>query len=134
MLKWFTYLPIFGNYSKSYITIAPVYLTLRVFQTIKKLALQSTSVKKFESLEDEIKFICKKKKLLPPTRAPGILWRCGFKYCRQGAGNYYKKKFEVLMKQQIFVPLNMRVVHLVAKVPSGNPSGGRQITTATQII
>ena len=118
-----TYLPIFSNYSKSYITIRTCLSHLTGISDNQKKIAKIFDRKKFESLEDEVNSFAKQE----ISANPGV----EFSYGEVGlniAGRVLevisKKKFEALMKQRIFTPLNMKSSTFIKEVDAINPSGG----------
>jgi len=120
-----SYLPIFELYGKNYITIRHC---LSHFTGIQSEGGGVFSKKKFNSLEEEVESFAKKEiKTNPGT---------DFSYSNIGldiAGRILevvsKKKFDMLIKQQLFNPLGMRKTTFGTLDNSAiNPSGGAQST------
>ncbi|MFL5810041.1 MAG: serine hydrolase domain-containing protein [Flavisolibacter sp.] len=121
------YIPIYDLYGKSYITIRQClsHFTGIDTETGIKAILNR---KKFNSLEEEVESFAKKEiKANPGTE---------FRYSGMGlniAGRILeivtKKKFDMLIKQQLFNPLGMRKTTFSTLDNSAiNPSGGAQST------
>ena len=121
------YIPIYDLYGKSYITIRHCLSHFTGIETetgIKAILNR----KKFNSLEEEVESFAKKEiKANPGTE---------FRYSGMGlniAGRILeivtKKKFDLLIKQQLFNPLGMRKTTFGTLDNSAvNPSGGAQST------
>jgi CubicO group peptidase (beta-lactamase class C family) len=79
--------------------------------------------RKFESLEDEVNSFAKKE----ISANPGVEFSyggIGLNIAGRVLEVISKKKFEVLMKQRIFTPLNMKSSTFIGAVDAINPSGG----------
>lgn len=126
--KVVTYLPIFGNYSKSYITIRTCLSHLTGIADNQKVGSKTYQRKKFESLEEEVNSFAKKEIATNPG-TEFFYGDMGLNIAGRVLEIITKKKFEVLMKQRIFVPLNMRSSTFSGEEDAINPSGGA-ISTA----
>jgi CubicO group peptidase (beta-lactamase class C family) len=125
------YLPIFELYGKNYITIRHC---LSHFTGVQNEGLGIESHKKFASLEEEVESFAKKEiKTNPGTE---------FHYSQIGlniAGRILeivtKKKFDMLIKKELFTPLGMRKSSF-SRLDGGaiNPSGGGQSSAEEYLI
>ena len=129
-----TYLPIFETYGKSYITLRQCLSHQTGIEDNEKtiVKLMELQRRKFESLEDQVNFLAKKFVVAKPGTT--------FNYGNMGlniAGRVLevvsKKKFELLMKQRIFTPLNMKNSTITPEDNATNPSGGA-ISTASDYM
>ena len=118
-----TYLPIFANYSKSYITIRTCLSHLTGIADNQKIGAKLFERKKFESLEDEVNSFAKKEIATNPG-TEFFYGNIGLNIAGRVLEIIAKKKFEVLMKQRIFTPLNMRNSSFTGEEDAINPSGG----------
>jgi CubicO group peptidase (beta-lactamase class C family) len=121
------YIPVYDLYGKSYITIRDCLSHLTGIEAETGLkALMSK--KNFKSLEEEVESFAKKEIQANPGNE--------FRYNGMGlniAGRVLeivsKKKFDMLIKQQLFTPLQMRKTTFSTTDGSAlNPSGGAQST------
>lgn len=121
------YLPIYELYGKAYITIRDCLSHLTGIESetgLKALVAR----KNFKSLEEEVESFAKKEIQANPGKE--------FRYNGMGlniAGRICeivsKKKFDMLIKQQLFTPLQMRKTTFSTTDGSAiNPSGGAQST------
>jgi len=126
-----TYIPIFETYGKSYITLRQCLSHQTGIEDNEKTIVKLLELqrRKFESLEDQVNFLAKKFVAAKPGTT--------FNYGNMGlniAGRVLevisKKKFEVLMKQRIFTPLNMKNSTITPEDNAANPSGGAVSTAA----
>ena len=85
--------------------------------------------KKFESLEEEVNSFAKKEIATNPG-TEFFYGDMGLNIAGRVLEIITKKKFEVLMKQRIFVPLNMRSSTFIGEEDAINPSGGAISTAA----
>jgi CubicO group peptidase (beta-lactamase class C family) len=121
------YIPVYETYGKSYITIRHCLSHFTGIQAETGIS-GILSRKKFESLEDEVASFAKKEIQSNPGTE--------FRYSNMGlniAGRILeivtKKKFDMLIKQQLFNPLGMRKTTFSTLDGSAiNPSGGAQST------
>ncbi len=117
------YLPIYDNYSKSYITIRQCLSHETGITDNQKSIGKLFDRKKFESLEDEVNSFAKKEIAANPGTTffyGGI----GLNIAGRILEIVSKKKFDVLMKQRIFTPLNMKNSTFTGDEDAVNPSGG----------
>lgn len=127
------YLPIFEKYGKNYITIRHCLSHLTGIQTEQMKLMKLLERKKFTSLEEEVNSFAAKEIQNNPGEA--------FRYGNIGlniAGRVlevaYKKKFEQLIRQKLFVPLGMRKTTFQTMDGSApNPSGGA-VSTAEDYL
>ncbi|MEO6231093.1 MAG: serine hydrolase domain-containing protein [Ferruginibacter sp.] len=124
-----TYLPIFETYGKSYITIRQCLSHETGIADNQRILAKLIQRRKFESLEDEVNSFAKKE----IDSNPGT----SFYYGSIGlniAGRILevvgKKRFELLMKQRIFTPLNMKGSSFAPDNFATDPSGGAVSTAA----
>jgi CubicO group peptidase (beta-lactamase class C family) len=121
------YIPVYDLYGKSYITIRHCLSHFTGIETETGLKA-ILSRKKFKSLEEEVESFAKKEIQANPGTE--------FRYSGMGlniAGRILeivtKKKFDMLIKQQLFNPLAMRKTTFSTLDGSAlNPSGGAQST------
>ncbi|MEO6548317.1 MAG: serine hydrolase domain-containing protein [Ferruginibacter sp.] len=125
------YLPIFETYRKPDITIRQCLTHQTGIADNEKGVVKLLEMKrhKFETLEDEVNSFAK----MEVAAAPGK----SFNYGNMGlniAGRVLevvsKKKFDALVKQRIFYPLNMRTSSFTPEERSINPSTGAFSTAA----
>jgi CubicO group peptidase (beta-lactamase class C family) len=123
------YLPIFETYGKSYITIRQCLAHETGITDKQKSIVKLFQRKQFESLEDHVNSFAKKEIAANPGTT--------FFYGEIGpniAGRVLevitKKRFELLIKQRIFTPLNMRYSSFIPEENAVNPSGGATSTAA----
>ena len=123
------YLPIFASYGKSYITISNCLSHLTGITDNQKMLAKIFEHSKYESLEDEVNTYPKREIATNPGTS--------FSYGEVGmniAGRILeivsKKKFDVLMKQRIFTPLNMKSSSFTPEDNAISASGGAVSTAA----
>jgi CubicO group peptidase (beta-lactamase class C family) len=126
--KVVTYLPIFGSYSKSYITIRTCLSHLIGIADEQKIGSKIIKRKKFESLEEEVNSFAKKEIATNPG-TEFFYGNMGLSIAGRVLEVITKKKFETLAKQRIFTPLGMRNTTFVGEEDAIDPSAGA-ITTA----
>lgn len=127
------YLPIFEKYGKNYITIRHCLSHLTGIQTEQMKLMKLLERKKYASLEEEVNSFAAKEIQNNPGEA--------FRYGNIGlniAGRVlevaYKKKFEQLIRQKLFIPLGMRKTSFQTMDGSApNPSGGA-VSTAEDYL
>lgn len=126
-----TYLPIFETYGRTSITIRHCLSHQTGIADNGKLIVKLTEMqrRKFESLEEQVNSFAKKE----VAAIPGTT----FNYGNIGlniAGRILevisKKRFDVLAKQRLFTPLNMRNTSFTPEENSVNPSAGAISTAA----
>ncbi len=123
------YLPIFATYGKSYITISNCLSHLTGIADNQKLMAKLFERSKYESLEDEVNSFPKKE----IDTNPGTTFSyggIGLNIVGRILEIVGKKKFDVLMKQRIFTPLNMKNSSFTPEDNAVNPSGGAVSTAA----
>src|SRR5665647_974190 len=101
------YLPIFETYGKSYITIRQCLSHQTGIADNQKIIAKIFERKKFESLEDEVNSFAKKEIATNPGTA-FFYGNIGLNIAGRVLEVISKKKFDALMKQRIFTPLNMK--------------------------
>jgi CubicO group peptidase (beta-lactamase class C family) len=126
------YLPIFGKYSKGYITIRHClgHLTGIESEPIKLINLLKRN--KFSSLEEEVDDFASKKDIIAN---PGIEFRysnVGLNIAARVLEVATRKGFEQLMQEKILRPLQMRNTSF-AGLNAVNPSGGA-VSTANDYM
>ena len=126
-----TYLPIFETYGKSYITIRQCLSHQTGITDNQKIIAKILERRKFESLEEEVNSFAKKEIAANPGTTffyGGI----GLNIAARVLEVVSKKKFDALVKQRIFTPLNMRSSSFTPEDydNSVNPSGGAISTPA----
>lgn len=117
------FLPIYETYGKSYITIRQCLSHLTGIDDNQKTLAKIFERKKFESLEEEVNSFAKREIASNPGTTffyGGI----GLNIAGRVLEVISKKKFEVLMKQRIFTPLNMKGSTFSGEEDAINPSGG----------
>ena len=124
-----TFIPIFEQYGKSYITIRQCLSHQTGIADNQKIIAKILDRRKFESMEEEVNSFAKKEIADNPGTA--------FSYGNIGlniAGRVLeivsKKRFDLLMKQRIFTPLNMKNSSFTPEDFTVNPSGGAVSTAA----
>ena len=118
-----TYLPIYETYGKAYITIRNCLSHQTGITDNQHTIAKVIERRKFESLEDEVNSFAKKEIAANPGTTffyGGI----GLNIAARVLEVVSKKKFEVLMKQRIFTPLNMKHSTFAGDADAVNPSGG----------
>ncbi|MEO6721290.1 MAG: serine hydrolase domain-containing protein [Ferruginibacter sp.] len=122
-----TFLPIFEQYGKSYITIRQCLSHQTGIADNQKVIAKILDRRKFESLEEEVNSFAKKE----IADNPGT----SFSYGNIGlniAGRVLevvsKKRFDLLAKQRLFTPLNMKNSSFTPEDFTVNPSGGATST------
>ena len=124
------YLPIFETYGKSYITIRQCLSHQIGITDNQKSITKILERKKFESLEEEVNSFSKKEIAANPGTT-FFYGSIGPNIAARVLEVISKKKFDALMKQRIFTPLNMKFSSFTPEDydNSVNPSGGA-ISTA----
>jgi CubicO group peptidase (beta-lactamase class C family) len=122
------WLPEFEKYGKNYITIRQCLSHMTGIQSEPITIMRLLERKKYNSLEDEVNaFAAKDIQANPGTefRYSTIGLNIAARICEVVS----KKKFEVLAKQRLFIPLNMRKTTFNT-IDGGaiNPSGGAKST------
>ena len=123
------YLPIFATYGKAYITISNCLSHTTGIADNQKILSKIFERSKFESLEDEVNSFPKKEIDTNPGTSfsyGGI----GLNIVGRILEIVGKKKFDVLMKQRMFTPLNMKNSSFTPEDNAVNPSGGAISTAA----
>lgn len=118
-----TYLPIYETYGKAYITIRNCLCHETGITDNQHTIAKILERRKFESLEDEVNSFAKKEIAANPGTTffyGGI----GLNIAARVLEVVSKKKFDVLMKQRIFTPLNMKHSTFASDADALNPSGG----------
>lgn len=127
------YLPIFEKYGKNYITIRHCLSHLTGIQTEQMRLMKLLERKKFTSLEEEVNNFAAKE----IQNNPGEAFRygnIGLNIAARVVEVAYKKKFELLIRQKLFVPLGMRKTTFQTTDGSApNPSGGA-VSTAEDYL
>lgn len=126
-----TYLPIFETYGKSFITIRQCLSHQTGIADNNKIIAKILDRRKFESLEEEVNSFVKKE----ITANPGTNFfygNIGLNIAGRVLEVISKKKFDVLAKQRIFTPLNMKSSSFTPEDYDAavNPSGGAISTAA----
>jgi len=124
------YLPIFESYGKNYITIRHCLSHMTGIQSEPIRIVKLLEKKKFNSLEEEVNEFAKKE----IQTNPGTEFRysdIGLNIAGRVAEIVTKKKFDLLIRQRLFVPLGMRQTTFSTLDGSAvNPSGGAKSTAA----
>ncbi len=128
-----TYLPIFETYGKSYITIRQCLahetgITDKNQKTVAKVFQRN----QFESLEEQVNSFAKKE-IAANAGTTFFYGAIGPNIAGRVLEVIAKKRFELLMKQRIFTPLNMRYSSFIPEENAVNPSGGAT-STATDYM
>ncbi len=120
-----TYLPIFETYGKSYITIRQCLSHQTGIADNQKIVAKILERRKFESLEEEVNAFAKKEIAANPGTS-FFYGTIGLNIAGRVLEVVAKKKFDALMKQRIFTPLNMKYSSFTPEDynKSVNPSGG----------
>jgi CubicO group peptidase (beta-lactamase class C family) len=128
-----TYLPIFETYGKSYITIRQCLAQeTGIADNNKRTVAKIFEKNKFESLEEEVNSFAKREIAANPGTT-FFYGNIGLNIAGRVLEVITKKRFESLMKQRIFTPLNMRYSSFSPEENSVNPSGGG-VSTATDYM
>ncbi len=117
------FLPIYETYGKSYITIRQCLSHLTGIDDNQKTLAKIFERKKFESLEEEVNFFATREIASNPGTSffyGGI----GLNIAGRVLEVISKRKFEALMKQRIFIPLNMNSSTFSGEGYAVNTSGG----------
>jgi CubicO group peptidase (beta-lactamase class C family) len=120
------WLPVYEKYGKGYITIRQCLSHMTGIQSEPITLLKILQRRKFNSLEEEVNSFCEKEVQANPGQE--------FRYSNIGlniAGRVLevisKKKFDMLVRQKLFLPLEMRRATFSTMDGSAvNPSGGAQ--------
>ncbi|MEN9569752.1 MAG: hypothetical protein RL172_983 [Bacteroidota bacterium] len=123
------YIPILENYGKKYITLRHC---LSQTMGIADNSRSVTSIfdrKKFESLEEEINSFAKKENAANPG-ASFTYGSMGLNIAARVMEVVSKKRFEVLVKQRLFTPLEMKNSAFLSDDNAVNPSVGAESTAA----
>jgi len=127
------YLPIFEKYGKNYITVRHCLSHMTGIQTEQMRLVKLFERKKYASLEEEVNSFAAKE----IQNNPGEAFRygnIGLNIAARVLEVAYKKKFEQLIRQKLFVPLGMRKTTFQTMDGSApNPSGGA-ISTAEDYL
>lgn len=123
-----TYLPIFETYGKTYITIRNCLSHTTGIADSKSVVLKMLERRKFESLEDEVNSFVKKEIDANPGTS-FFYGNIGLNIAGRVLEVVSKKRFDLLMKQRIFTPLEMRNSSFTSD-NAVNPSGGAESTAA----
>lgn len=118
-----TYLPIFETYGKSYITIRQCLSHKTGIEDNKRIVAKILERRKYETLEDEVNAFAKKE----IDTNPGTSFSygtIGLNIAARVLEVVGKKRFDLLMKQRIFTPLNMKGSSFTPDDHSTDPSGG----------
>jgi len=128
------YLPIFETYGKSYITIRQCLSHQTGITDNQRTISKLLERRKFESLEDEVNSFAKKEIAASPGTS-FFYGNIGLNIAARVLEVVSKKKFEALMKQRIFTPLNMKYSSFTQEDYNNavNPSGGA-ISTAGEYL
>jgi len=120
-----TYLPVFETYGKSYITIRQCLSHQTGIADNQKAIAKILERRKFESLEAEVNAFAKKEIAANPGTS-FFYGSIGLNIAGRVLEVVAKKKFDALMKQRIFTPLNMKYSSFTPEDydNSVNPSGG----------
>jgi CubicO group peptidase (beta-lactamase class C family) len=124
-----TYLPIFETYGKAYITIRQCLSNQTGITDNQKMIAKIFERKKFESLEDEVNSFAKREIAANPGTT-FFYGNVGLNIAGRVLEVISKKRFDALMKQRIFTPLNMRNSTFTGEEDAVNPSGGAVSTAA----
>ena len=127
-----TYLPIFEQYGKSYLTIRQCLSQQTGIADNQKLIAKIFERRNFETLEDEVNSFAKKEIASNPGTS-FFYGNIGLNIAGRVVEVVSKKKFDLLMKQRIFSPLNMKSSSFTPEDGAINPSGGAVSTAADYI-
>jgi CubicO group peptidase (beta-lactamase class C family) len=127
------YLPEFEKYGKGYITIRNCLSHTTGIQHETPRLTKILDKKKFQSLEEEVKYFASRE----IQNNPGEAFRyngMGLNIAARVVEVVTKKKFDMLIRQKLFVPLGMRNTTFSTLDGSApNPSGGAKSTAADYI-
>jgi CubicO group peptidase (beta-lactamase class C family) len=123
------YIPEFGNYFKSYITIRQCLSHMTGIEDDDKFLRRILERRKFSSLEEEVNSFAAKKKIRANAGTDFWYGNVGLNIAGRVLEVISKKKFEILIKNKLFTPLGMTKTTF-ADVTGGpvNPSGGAKST------
>ncbi len=123
-----TYLPIFATYGKTYITIRNCLSHTTGIADNNRVIAKLLERKKYESLEEEVNTFPKKEIADNPGNS-FFYGNMGLNIAARVLEVISKKKFETLIKQRLFTPLQMKNSSF-ASDNAPNPSGGAESTAA----
>ena len=119
-----SYLPIFETYSKSYITIRQCLSNeTGITDNTQKKVAKFFERDKFATLEEEVNSFAKREIATNPG-TEFFYGNIGLNIAGRVLEIITKKKFESLIKQRIFTPLNMKYSSFVPEENAVNPSEG----------
>jgi len=118
-----TYIPIFETYGKSFITIRQCLSHQTGIADNQKLVAKLLEKRKFESLEDEVNSYAKKEIAANPGTS-FFYGDMGLNIAGRVLEVVSKKRFDILAKQRLFTPLNMKNSSFTPEDNAVNPSGG----------
>jgi len=122
------YLPVFEKYMKKYITIRHCLAHMTGIEDDDKFLKRMLQRKKFESLDEEIESFAARE---IRANAGTDFWygNIGLDIAARVVEIVSKRKFDALIKQKLFTPLNMRQTSFTTLDGSlYNPSGGAKST------
>ncbi|MFT3683228.1 MAG: serine hydrolase domain-containing protein [Ferruginibacter sp.] len=120
------FLPIFETYGKTYITIRQCLSHTTGISDSKGIVMKMLERRKFESLEEEVNSFVKREIADNPGKS-FFYGNIGLNIAARVLEVVSKKSFETIMRQRIFVPLEMKnSTFLSDNAP--NPSGGATST------
>jgi len=122
------YLPVFEKYMKKYITIRHCLAHMTGIEDDDKFLKRMLQRKKFESLDEEIESFASRE---IRANAGTDFWygNIGLDIAARVVEIVSKRKFDALIKQKLFTPLNMRQTSFTTLDGSlYNPSGGAKST------
>lgn len=118
------YIPVFDNYGKSYITIRNCLLHMTGIQADPVTLMKLLQRKKYHSLEEEVNDFAKKE-IQANAGTEFRYSNIGLNIAARILEIVSKKRFDLLIKQQLFNPLGMRQTTFSTLDGSAvNPSGG----------
>ena len=122
-----TFLPIFEQYGKSYITIRQCLSHQTGITDNQRLIAKILERRKFESLEEEVNSFAKKEIAANPGTT-FFYGNMGLNIAARVLEVVSKKRFETLVKQRLFTPLLMKSSSFEPEDFLVNPSGGAEST------
>lgn len=124
-----TYLPIYESYGKKYITLRNCLSQTTGIADNSITIMKILERRKFESLEEEVNSFAKKEIATNP--GTGFFYgNMGLNMAARVMEVISKKNFEMLMRQRIFMPLEMKNTTFSTGDNAPNPSGGAESTAA----
>ena len=123
------YLPIFETYGKTYITIRNCLSQTTGIADNSRMLMKILDRKKFETLDEEVNSFVKREIAANPGTS-FFYGNIGLNIAGRVLEIISKKSFESLIKQRLFLPLEMKNSSFSPEDNAVNPSGGAVSTAA----